>query len=371
MDDLRFALLIAGVVFVAGIYVFTRFRRRDGVADGDTSDAGARGQRGKAGRSRKRHDKAAVDDASDAGVRGSRSKDGRDRERNDAAAGGDVSKAAARGSRRKTGEGRKRRGASGTPAQDSLRKAGGGRDERHRTFDLRSTDSDYDIEDLGGVFASDAEFSVDVSVLSGLRATYESTMDSLVHSTDAGAADTSMANADAADAGATDSGTVGASTMDASIAEPSGVPEQPILDLSRPVVHLLLLAKYGRLSGRTILGALEAESLRPGPLRIYYWRSEPDPSIAFGVANLAEPGALEPDSLPDMEVQGLVTFMCVPDDVAQARETLDAMIAVSRRLSRRLDAALCDETRSTLATQSENHLREKVVDIARRSRLKG
>ena len=37
------------------------------------------------------------------------------------------------------------------------------------------------------------------------------------------------------------------------------------------------------------------------------------------------------------------------------------MIAASRRLAHRLDTALCDETRSTLSTQAENHLREKVM----------
>ena len=106
-------------------------------------------------------------------------------------------------------------------------------------------------------------------------------------------------------------------------------------------------------------------------MQLYYWRSDRDPSIAFGVANLVEPGALDPGSLPGTETPGLVAFMCVPDDAAQAREILDAMIAASRRLAHRLDAALRDEARSTLSAQAENHLREKVTDVARRSRLRG
>lgn len=449
MDDLRFALLIAGVVLVVGIYAFTRFRRRDGGAAGgdmtsreDTSDAAARRRRSKTGRSRKRRDEAADGDASDSTVRSSRRKAAGGRDRRDPLAGdetarGDGSDAATRESRRedgegprrqtmfarfrrrgaaasdgasdavsrkpdrKAGEGRKRRplkaggDASEAPVRDSgRRRSGPGGHERHGAFAPHSTD-DYDMKGLGGVFAprretSDAELSVDMSVLSGLRATYESTLDSLSQPTDPRAADAGTANADVTDPGADGAGTVDvgaadvatadvatvdpgaddAGTMDVDTVEPIDASEQPVLDLSRPIVHLLLLARYGRLSGRAILGALEAEGFRPGPLRIYYWRSDSNPSTVFGIANLAEPGALEPDSLPDMELRGLVTFMCVPDQAAQARETLDAMMTVSRNLSRRLDAALCDESRSTLATQSENHLREKVVEIARRSRLK-
>ena len=299
--------------------------------------------------------------------------------------------------------------------------------ERRTGFDLHSAGGDYDVNDLGGVFVPrrempGAELSVDMSVLSGLRATYESTMDGLAPSadagiTDAGAANTGAANidavgADAADARAMDAramdadaisaGTVDVSAVDVSAVDasavdasavdagavdvsitgtgaveppgtgdPPGTTEQPALDMSRPIVHLLLLAKYGRLSGRVILEALDAEGFRPGAMQIYYWRSDPDPSVAFGIANLVEPGALDPDSLPDTETPGLVTFMCVPDDAAQAKVILDAMIAASRRLAHRLDAALRDETRSTLSVQAENHLREKVADIARRSRLKG
>ena len=202
-----------------------------------------------------------------------------------------------------------------------------------------------------------AELSIDMSVLSGLRATYESTMDGLAPPADTGIMDTE---------GGLDPG-----AADAEPVEPAAAAEQLALDLSRPIAHLLLLARHGRLSGHAILEAFDAEGFRPGAMQLYYRLSEQDPSISFGVANLVEPGALDPGALSETETPGLVVFMCIPDDAAQAREILDAMIAASRRLAHRLDTALCDETRSTLSTQAENHLREKVMDIARRSRLKG
>lgn len=218
----------------------------------------------------------------------------------------------------------------------------GGARERRVAFDPRSVDGDYDVDALGGMFAPrrktpDEELSVDVGVLSGMRASYEGTVDDSVPPA------------------------------------PGEGRGQPSLDASRPIVFLTLIAKRGRLPGHAILDAFDAEGFQPGPMRIYHYRghSEPGPPVAFGVANLVEPGVLEPDSLPGIETPGLVMFMGVADDVADASGTLEAMIAAGRRLADRLGATLCDETRSTLTAQAENHLREKVADIARRGRGRG
>ena len=218
----------------------------------------------------------------------------------------------------------------------------GGARERRPAFDPRSVDGGYDIGALGGMFAprrktSDEELSVDVSILSGMRASYEGTVDDSVPPA------------------------------------PGEGDGQPSLDASRPIVFLTLIAKRGRLPGHAILDAFDAEDFRPGPMRIYHYEghSEPGAPAAFGVANLVEPGVLEPDSLPGIETPGLVMFMGVAADVAGASRTLEAMIAAGRRLAHRLDATLCDETRSTLTAQAENHLRERVADIARRGRSGG
>ena len=393
MDGLRLVLLIAGIVLVLGIYVYARFSRRGGTTLGDASETTARDPGYEAGGdpegySASAHysldDEAAHSHAPEttAGEPGHEAGGGREKRgmlarflrRGGAALDDDTPDGAARGPQRGTGRGR----------------------EQRPGLEAYSTGGDYDVNDLGGVFApkretSGAELSIDVSVLSGLRATYENTMDGLAPPADVEIADAGAPRADALDPDtadprhapdhvdgvADDEATDATDAADAGIAddtgatEPADDAEQPALDLSRPIVHLLLLAQSGRLSGRTILDALDAEGFHPGAMQLYYWRSDRDPSTAFGVANLVEPGALDPESLPGTETPGLVAFMCVPDDAAQAREILDAMIAASRRLAHRLDAALRDEARSTLSAQAENHLREKVTDIARRSRLGG
>ena len=274
MDDLRLALLIAGIVVVAGIYAFTRLSRRKSAKRGEEPDLIVRAPR----------DDADVDDA-DASL-------------------------------------------DPRPAGDA---AG----------------TDVDVSDLGGTLVArretpDAELSIDISILAGLRATWESTLDGTIEDS-------------------TPSARL-ALSADSGDAEPLGI------DMSRPLVYLTVLSRRERLSGRAILDALDDEGFRPGMMQLYYWRSDEEPSVTFGVANMVEPGVLEPDSLLEMETPGLVTFMSVPEDGACAFRILDTMIANSRRLARRIDATLCDETRSTLTAQAENHLRENVVEILRRDR---
>ena len=140
--------------------------------------------------------------------------------------------------------------------------------------------------------------------------------------------------------------------------------------MSRPLIYLTLIAKQERVSGRVVLDALDAEGFRPGLMQLYYWRSDAEPSVVFGVANMVEPGVLDPGELPDMQTPGLVTFMSVSEDAASPFRILNTMVAVSRRLARRIDATLCDETRSTLTAQAENHLREKIADVLRRDRIR-
>jgi len=324
LDDLRLALLIAGLVVVAGIYAFARVSRRRTARKAERPDLVAPASRDEQG--------YAPDDG---GMLDAGSMDG------------------ATGTRR------------------AFKESGIG-----RAFEESGTEAD--VGRLGGVFAatretSDAELSVDVSILAGLRATYESTMDgtldgtveealAFVPSEDSGAMEPT---ADAGGAPPPADAVAARPAADAVAAPPASV------DMTRPLVYLTLVGKEERVSGRVVLDSLGAEGFRPGLMKLYYWRTDAEPSVVFGVANMVEPGVLDPDALPRMETPGLVTFMSVPQDSASAFRILDTMVAVSRRLARRIDATVCDETRSTLTAQAENHLREKIADILRQDRIQG
>ena len=458
MDDLRVALLIAGIVVVVGVYVFARFSRRHAARREDEPESIAREPSRKDG------------DVADRQAPRGKGEDSPDWRASPGRSGDSPGRSTPPGSR---------------PVK-------------------RATRARRDVGDLGGMFAvrretSGAELSVDVSILAGLRATYESTMDGTLGGASEAVPDPHLRSgipepipdlppdglsesspdgpsggvsedasyrlrggeparslglpADDAQEGFPDGPSGGASegatdrpsdgvperfpdhppgdaledTRDGSpdhppigdshaspdhsvdgapddsrghpsraTAEaprrdspedaPSGSAEAPptvpptsppsrgageplAVDMSRPLVYLTLVSKQEPFSGRVVLDALDAEGFRPGLLQLYYWRSDARPSVKFGVANMVEPGVLDPEALPETETPGLVSFMSVPRESASAFSTLDAMIAVGRRLARRLDATLCDDTRSTLTAQAENHLREKIAEILRRDRI--
>ena len=235
--------------------------------------------------------------------------------------------------------------------------------------------SDIPVEDLGGVFAplrddSGKELSVDVSILAGLRATYESTVGG-----DSIAAQDSVADVApetfALAPEASDSMYDASSFEQVDVAEvPDAADAEPlVIDMSRPMIYFMLIARERSVSGRTILESLDAGGFRPGAMQLYYWQSESEPAVVFGVASLVEPGVLDPESLLETETPGLVTFMSVSQDMSLAVKTFNAMVGVSRHLARKIDARVCDETQSTLTAQAENHLREKIADILRRDRI--
>lgn len=250
------------------------------------------------------------------------------------------------------------------------------------------------VKHLDGIFAprretSDVELSVDVSILAGLRASYESTVEGTLspvasppyeHTVEGAAAPAEeppneQTPADAADdsLSAPPDSAPAAAPADAVSAPPPPPPPGPgeslEIDMSRPLVYLTLVAKDKRLPGRAVLDALDSGGFLPGLMQLYYRRSDFDPTVVVGVANMVESGVLDPNALPDVETPGLVTFMGVPDDPAQALKTFNSMVAASRRLAQRLEVTLCDETRSALTAQAENHMRERVGTIACRGRI--
>ena len=253
---------------------------------------------------------------------------------------------------------------------------------------------------LDGIFAprretSDMELSVDVSILAGLRASYESTVEGTLspaasppydHTEDGAATPAEEPPNERTPAGAGDDSlsatperAPAAAPADERSAPPPPPPSPPPspprpedaleIDMSRPLVYLTLFAKDRRLPGRAVLDALDSGGFLPGLMQLYYRRSDFDATVVVGVANMVESGVLDPNALVDVETPGLVTFMGVPDDPAQALKTFNSMVAASRRLAQRLDVTLCDETRSALTAQAENHMRERVGNIARRGRM--
>jgi cell division protein ZipA len=83
------------------------------------------------------------------------------------------------------------------------------------------------------------------------------------------------------------------------------------------------------------------------------------------MANMLEPGYLEPSALQGDYVHGLVLFAVLPAP-RPGSETLADMLATARRMAQRLRGELADADRSSLTPQTIQHLREQVLEFERR-----
>jgi cell division protein ZipA len=66
---------------------------------------------------------------------------------------------------------------------------------------------------------------------------------------------------------------------------------------------------------------------------------------------------------------GIAMFMRLPGPEHPA-DAFQLMLDAAKTLAEDLDGTLCDESRSTLTSQSINHLRERIADFGRRQMLK-
>ena len=122
------------------------------------------------------------------------------------------------------------------------------------------------------------------------------------------------------------------------------------------------------LAGPVIREALTAFDLRPddhGMFHHYGNRRGPPHEPVFSVANVLEPGVFDLAGMDELATPGLCLFMRRPGPLP-ASVAFDLMLDVGSRLSRALEAVLCDDQRCRLTVQATQALRERVVHFALR-----
>ncbi len=138
------------------------------------------------------------------------------------------------------------------------------------------------------------------------------------------------------------------------------------------VVVLNVMAPEGeRFEGPAVKAALEHAGLRAGDMQLYHFRAEAQPSGSppiFSALNAVKPGTLDPDAFEGMHTPGIALVLRLPG-VERPSEAFELMHGVATRIAGELGGRLCDESRSTLTKQSLNHLRETIADSVRRRRL--
>jgi cell division protein ZipA len=140
---------------------------------------------------------------------------------------------------------------------------------------------------------------------------------------------------------------------------------------ARKIVALRIARRGGeRIPGTLLLDVLHREGLQFGDYRIFHRYAEPAGGSRiplFSVANMAEPGELDPDRIEDLDVAGIAMFMVLPGPKAGASALVE-MLGAARRVASGLSAELLDEHGSTMTRQTADHMRDEIVEFEHRHR---
>ncbi len=130
------------------------------------------------------------------------------------------------------------------------------------------------------------------------------------------------------------------------------------------VLGLRVSAPAGRpLSGQQVRLALLAAGLRPGPQQIFH-NTDADGNVLASVANLLRPGSLVPDRMDGQEFRGLSLFTVLPGALPD-EELLEGLVRLSRALAARLGAVVQDEYGQELDAERLTQLRRAIAAASR------
>ena len=134
------------------------------------------------------------------------------------------------------------------------------------------------------------------------------------------------------------------------------------------IVLTILTPGERDLAGPVIREALTAFDLHPDDLGMFHHygnRRGPASDPVFSVANVLEPGVFDLAAMDELATPGLCLFLRRPGPLP-ATVAFDLMLDVGSRLSRALEAVLCDDQRCRLTVQATQALRERVIHFALR-----
>jgi cell division protein ZipA len=136
------------------------------------------------------------------------------------------------------------------------------------------------------------------------------------------------------------------------------------------LLSVLVLPEHGeRFLGADVLSVLEEGGLQFGKRKIFH-REDASGRTVFSIANMLEPGHLDPAEIDGDYVHGLVLFAVLPTAGAGS-EVFNDMLSTAKQMAARLHGELADADRSSLTPQTIQHLREKVLEFERRRAVAG
>ena len=149
-------------------------------------------------------------------------------------------------------------------------------------------------------------------------------------------------------------------------------PEELINDVSPPintneieaemVIAFTVMSRDNTLfSGRSIKIALESLDLHFGDMQLYH-RTLPGlgKQTLFSVANVLEPGTLNPESCATMNTPGLLIFSRLPR-VTNGLSLFDELLDTAKKMTDKLGGVLSDESRQPISQSSIEAMRGRIL----------
>lgn len=135
----------------------------------------------------------------------------------------------------------------------------------------------------------------------------------------------------------------------------------PPEELPERVLGLRVIATQGVLAGKAVRQALLAAGLRHGPQQIFH-KTDMDGNVVASVANLVRPGSLVPDQMDVQEFRGLSLFAVIPGP-RPAAQMLEGLVQLARSLAGRLGGIVQDEHGQDLDAERLTQLRRTVASF--------
>ena len=133
------------------------------------------------------------------------------------------------------------------------------------------------------------------------------------------------------------------------------------------VVVLHLISDSGSpISGEELVRALQRQNLKYGDMGIFHYLETETNKKIYSVANALEPGSFDLSDMSSFSTVG-ITFFFTPDEHGEPIPAFDKMLEDVSTTSQELGCVLKDQNMSTFSGQGVEHLRQQVIDFARRS----
>ncbi len=159
--------------------------------------------------------------------------------------------------------------------------------------------------------------------------------------------------------------TFDARVVEASESPPPAAPDEALAPRrAQKILALRVTASApARFDGAQLLKALGEEGLTYGRYEIFH-RLHDDGRPIYSVASLREPGTFDIEAMPTTYYPGVAMFAVLPGPVSAA-DAFDEMIFAARALATHLDGSLADERGAPLTALRVGKLREEALEFER------